>query len=95
MFYSNNIVVKADSIKREMELQYDIEIECVQYVLFGEYYNDTCMWLDLGEDVDPELEELQEDADNGDEDALHKIMIIKHLRDVFPGVNQILVDVSW
>lgn len=95
MFYSNNIVVKADSIKREMELQYDIEIECVQYVLFGEYYNDTCMWLGLGEDVDPELEELQVYADNGDENALHKIMIIKHLRDVFPGVNQILVDVSW
>lgn len=95
MFYSNNIVVKADSIKREMELQYDIEIECVQYILFGEYYNDTCMWLGLGEDIDPELEELQEDADNGDKNALYKIMIIKHLRDVFPGVNQILVDVSW
>ena len=95
MFYSNNIVVKADSIKKEMESQYNIEIECVQYVLFGEYYNDTCMWLGLGEDMDPELEELQEEADNGDENALHKIMIIKHLRDIFPGVNQILVDVSW
>lgn len=95
MFYSNNIVVNADSIKKEMKLQYDIEIECVQYVLFGEYYNDTCMWLGLGEDMNPELEELQEEAYYGDENALHKIMIINHLRDVFPGVNQILVDVSW
>jgi hypothetical protein len=95
MFYSNNIVVKADSIKKEIESQYNIEMEDPRYVLFGEYYNDTCMWLGLGEDMDPELEELQEEADNGDENALHKIMIIKHLRDVFPGVNQILVDVSW
>lgn len=95
MFFSNNIVVKADTIQKEMELQYGVEIECVQYVLFGEYYNDTCMWLGLGEDIDIELAELQEDADNGDENALHKIMIINHLRDVFPGVNQILVDVSW
>ena len=95
MFYSNNIVINADSIKKEMELQYDIEIENVPYTLFGEYYSGTCMWLPLGEDINLELEELQKEANNGDENALHKIMIIKHLRDVFPGVNQILVDVSW
>ena len=95
MFYSKNIVVKEESIKKEMKLQYDIEIESVPYTLFGEYYSGTCMWLPLGADINAELEELQKEADNGDENALHKIMIIEHLRDIFPDDNQILIDIGW
>lgn len=95
MKFSTNIVIEADTIQKEMKLQYDIEMEDPRYVLFGEYYDCNCAWLGIGEDADILLEELQEDADNGDEDALHKLMVIKHLRDCFPGIEAVLVDTSW
>lgn len=93
MKFSNNIVIEADVIQREMELQYNIEMEDPRCVLFGEYYNATCMWLNLEDEYLDK--ELQEDADNGDKNALHKLMVIRHLRDCFPGVGSILIDVSW
>ena len=95
MKFSTNIVIKVDTIQKEMELQYDIEMEDPRYVLFGEYYNYNCAWLRIGEGANDLLKELQENADNGDENALHKLMIIKHLRDCFPGVESVLIDTSW
>ena len=95
MKFSTNIVIEADTIQKEMELQYGIEMEDPRCVLFGEYYDCNCAWLCIGKDADILLEELQEDADNGDENALHKLMVIKHLRDCFPGVETVLIDTSW
>lgn len=95
MKFSTNIVIEADTIQKEMKLQYNIEMEDPRCVLFGEYYDGNCAWLNIGEDADILLEELQEDADNGDENALHHIMVIKHLRDCFPGVKMVLIDTSW
>ena len=96
MKYDRKIVVTAREIEEEMKTQYDIDIECVQYILFGEYYDGTCAYLGLGEDVNIEIEELQELVDNeGDQEALQKIMIIKHMREVFPTEDVILVDCSW
>lgn len=95
MKYDRKIVVTAREIEEEMKLQYDVDIECVQYILFGEYYDGTCAFLGLGEDAEPELEELQIAADEGDTEALQKMMIIKHMREVFPTEDVILVDCSW
>ena len=40
--------------------------------------------------------QLQELVDTeGDQEALQKIMIIKHMREVFPTEDEILVDCSW
>lgn len=95
MKYTRKVVITARDIEEEMKLQYDVDIKCAQYILFGEYYDGTCAFLGLGKDMDFELEELQTAADEGDIEALQKLMIIKHLREVFPKDDQILVDCSW
>ena len=96
MIYDRKVVVTSRELEEEMKTQYDIDIDCVQYVLFGEYYDGTCAYLSLGEDADIEIEELQELVDTeGDKEALQKIMVIKHMREVFPTEDVILVDCSW
>lgn len=96
MKYDRKVVITPREIEEEMKTQYNMDIYCVQYVLFGEYYDGTCAYLNLGEDADIEIEELQELVDTeGDKEALQKIMIIKHMREVFPTEDVILVDCSW
>ena len=96
MKYERKVVVTAREIEEEMKTQYDIDIDCAQYILFSDYYDGTCAYLGLGKDADIELEELQELVDTeGDKEALQKIMIIKHMREVFPTEDVILVDCSW
>lgn len=89
--FEKKIVVTASAIEEEMVSVYGVERPEVPSLFWGYYYMNDC-YKSL---------RIDEEANNHDysyeneEDVKMRKLIRQHLRQCFPGVSRILVDVSW
>ena len=88
--FETKIVVTASDIEEEVVSVYGVERpELAQLFWEGDFMNDCykSLWID---------EEADDDDDYGDEEDIEMRKLIRqHLRQCFPGVDHVLVDVSW
>ena len=92
MKHINMIVVADGDLTEEVNTKYGVNIEYVANLFWeSDFSNDSykSLWIDEASD---ELRSYSWEDENA-----YKLrnLVRKHLRDCFPGVDCILVDVSW
>lgn len=92
MRHINMIVVADGDITEEVNTKYGVNIEYVANLFWeSDFSNDSYkfLWIDEASD---ELRSYSWEDENA-----YKLrnLVRKHLRDCFPGVDHILVDISW
>ena len=93
MRHINMIVVADGDIVEEVNNKYGVEIEYIANLFWeGEFINDSYKSLWIDEDSD---EEEVDRIWTSKEEARCRNLVRKHLRECFPGVDRVLVDVSW
>lgn len=98
--FKTKITVTASDIEEEIVSVYGVERpELASLFWEGDYMNDCYKSLWIEEEADKHDygdEEDEEDEDEEDEeDNEMRKLIRQHLRQCFPGVDHVLVDVSW
>lgn len=84
--------ISIHDLRDAIEAQYDVYIENVAGLLFGDdgYTNDSYKKLYFND------EGWKDDLkDSEDEDDIHTLLMLNFLSDCFPNDEYILVDVSW
>jgi hypothetical protein len=87
------IVVVDEDILEEVNAKYDVEIECIPKLFWEDAFMNDCyksLWIE--EEADEEFNGYEWE---NEEEIKHRNLVRKHLRECFPGVDSILVDVSW
>ena len=73
------VVTDVDELEHAVEIQYDIKIDDIRNLLFGDdYHNDSYKVFDLEDEYDDEAE-----------------LVKTYLKDIFPDYSCVLVNVSW
>ena len=82
-------VISAQELREEIALQYGVEdVDMASLFWPEDYMNDCYKSLWISEDA------IEEDC--GDEENVSlRTLIRRHLQDLLPGVEDVLVDVSW
>jgi hypothetical protein len=87
------IIVADGDIVEEVNAKYDVEIEYIANLFWeGDFMNYCYKSLWIEEEADEEFNGYE--WENEEEIKLRNL-VRKYLRDCFPGVDHILVDVSW
>ena len=92
MKHLNVIIVCDGDVTEEVNKKYGINIDCIAPLFWGgNYMNDSYKSLWIDEDSDERRSYCWEDKN------AYKLrnLIRQHLRECFPGVDKVLVDVSW
>ena len=92
MRHLNMIVVCDGDVAEEVNKKYGVNIDYIASLFWdGDYMNDSYKSLWIDEDSD-ELRSYSWEDENA-----YKLrnLIRQHLRECFPGVDKVLVDVSW
>ena len=93
MQHTNMIVVADGDIVEEVNAKYDVDIEYIANLFWeGDFMNDCYKSLWIDEEADEEFYGYEWENEN---EINHRNLVRKHLRDCFPGVDRVLVDVSW
>ena len=93
MQHTNMIVVADGDIVEEVNAKYGVEIEYVANLFWeGDFMNDCYKSLWIEEEADEEFNGYEWE---NEEEIKHRNLVRKHLRECFPGVERVLVDVSW
>jgi hypothetical protein len=92
MKHKNVIIVCDGDIAEEVNKKYGVNIDYIAPLFWeGDYMNDSYKSLGIDENSDELRSYCWEDKD------AYKLrnLIRQHLRECFPGVDTVLVDVSW
>ena len=93
MQHTNMIVVADGDIVEEVNAKYDVDIEYIANLFWeGDFMNDCYKSLWIEEEADEEYKGYEWENET---EIKHRNLVRKHLRDCFPGVDRVLVDVSW
>ncbi len=92
MRHLNMIVVCDGDVAEEVNKKYGVNIDYIASLFWdGDYMNDSykSLW------IDEESDELR--SYSWEDENAYKLrnLIRQHLRECFPGVDKVLVDVSW
>lgn len=93
MKYTMKPVVSVDEIEKAVELQYGETIELRTLMWPSEFMNDSYKSLYFSDDQIAEYEENPDDYE--EEERRQTLLVYSILKDAFPGMDEILVDVSW
>ena len=92
MRHLNMIVVCDGDVAEEVSKKYGVEIDYIASLFWeSDYMNDSYKSLWIDEDSD----ESQRSYFENDNAYQLRNLVRKHLRECFPGVDRVLVDVSW
>ena len=83
------IVISAQDLAEEIENQYNVYVEVAPLFWPEDFMNDCYKSLWISEEA------VQEDDGDDEEEVSQRTLIRRHLQDIFPGQEEILVDVSW
>ena len=92
MRHLNMIVVCDGDVSEEVSKKYGVNIDYIASLFWdGDYMNDSykSLW------IDEESDELR--SYSWEDENAYKLrnLVRQHLRECFPGVDKVLVDVSW
>ena len=93
MQYTNMIVIADGDILEEVNAKYGVEIDNIPNLFWESAFMNDCyksLWIE--EEAD---EEFNGHEWENEEEIKHRNLVRKHLRECFPGVERVLVDVSW
>lgn len=83
------IVISAQDLAEEIENQYNVYIEVAPLFWPEDFMNDCYKSLSISEEA------VQKDDGDDKEEVSQRTLIRRHLQDIFPDREEILVDVSW
>lgn len=83
------IVISALDLEEEIENQYNVRVDVAPLFWPEDFMNDCYKSLWISEEA------VQEDDYGSEEEISQRTLIRRHLQDIFPGQEEILVDVSW
>lgn len=82
-------VISAYDLMEEIQTQYNVDVDIAPLFWPENFMNDCYKALWISEEA------VQED-DYGDEEKIsQRTLIRRHLQDVSPGQEKVLIDVSW
>lgn len=79
-------IISIDELEEAINLQYGISYDLRAILFHNNYSNDSFKRLYFNNDAD----ETQEP-----EDSYEVNLVLGYLRDILPGHNSVLIDVSW
>ena len=83
------IVITARELEEEIATQYNVYVEVAPLFWPEDFMNDCYKSLWYSEQA------VQEDDGDDEEEVSQRTLIRRHLQDIFPDREEILVDVSW
>lgn len=94
MKYTMKPVVSVHEIEKAVELQYGESIELRTLMWPEDFMNDSYKSLYFGDNQIAEYEENPDDYEE-EEERRHTLLVYSILKDAFPDIDSVLVDVSW
>ena len=84
-------VIEVSALERELEIQFDVEVDELRNILFDDdYQNDCYKSYCFAED-----EEYTGESWQDDKEIRIRNLVNAYLRDILPDYERVLIDVSW